>query len=107
MVLWCLKRKQGNWECSGPAGFLISMCRELLILKVERFEGPWIQQEEPITPPNYGHGMMFHTFDGKLLMSLHSHRVGKNGRYIRHPELFIVDDSGDKIKVLGPYTGSD
>ena len=70
-------------------------------------DGPWIQQEEPITPPNYGHGMMFHTFDGKLLMSLHSHRVGKNGRYIRHPELFIVDDSGDKIKVLGPYTGSD
>ncbi|MEE2772969.1 MAG: glycoside hydrolase family 43 protein [Bacteroidota bacterium] len=61
--------------------------------------GAWIQEKEPITPPNYGHGMLFKTFDGQLLMSLHSHRVGANGNYIRHPKLFRVDDSGDKIVV--------
>lgn len=66
-------------------------------------DGPWIHEEEPITPPNYGHGMMFQTFEGKLLMSLHSHKVGENGRYIRIPHLFEVDDSGDKIVVGKPY----
>jgi hypothetical protein len=62
-------------------------------------DGPWVQEKEPITPPNYGHGMLFSTFEGKLLMSVHSHsRV--NGRTIRIPHLFEVDDSWDKI-VLG------
>jgi beta-xylosidase len=36
-------------------------------------DGPWVQEKDPITPPNYGHGMLFRTLDGKWLMSLHSH----------------------------------
>ncbi len=62
-------------------------------------DGPWIHEKEPITPPNFGHGMMFRTFEGKLLLCLHSHRVGEGGRYIRIPRLFEVDDTGDKIKI--------
>lgn len=62
-------------------------------------DGPWIQEKEPITPPNFGHGMLFKTFDGKLLMSVHSHKK-IDGRTIRIPHLFEVDDSGDKL-VLG------
>lgn len=65
-------------------------------------DGPWVQEEEPITPPNYGHGMLFRTFEGKLLMSVHSHK-NVNGRYIRIPHLFEVDDSGDKIVLGKPY----
>ncbi len=64
-----------------------------------KLEGPWIHEKDPITPPNYGHGMMFRTFDGKLLMALHSHRVGAGGRYIRIPNLFEVDDSCDRLVV--------
>jgi hypothetical protein len=67
-----------------------------------RLDGPWVHQEELITPPNFGHGMMFRTFEGKLLMAAHSHR-SENGRYIRIPHLFEVDDSGDRIVVSGPY----
>lgn len=66
-------------------------------------DGPWIQEKEPITPPNFGHGMLFRTFEGKLLMSLHSHKEDANGRYIRIPHLFEVDDSGDKIIVGKEY----
>jgi beta-xylosidase len=62
-------------------------------------DGPWVHDKEPITPPDYGHGMMFRTFDGKLLMSVHSHKADKNGRFIRIPQLFEVDDSGDKLIV--------
>jgi len=61
-------------------------------------DGPWIQEKQPITPPNFGHGMLFRTFDGQLLMSVHSHK-DINGRYIRVPHLFHVDDSSDKIIV--------
>ncbi len=62
-------------------------------------DGPWVQEKEPITPPNFGHGMLFKTFDGKLLMSVHSHK-SINGRYRRIPHLFEVSVSGDKL-VMG------
>jgi beta-xylosidase len=62
-------------------------------------DGPWVHEKEPVTPPNYGHGMMFRTFTGKLLLAVHSHKEDKNGRYIRIPQLFAVDDSGDKLIV--------
>ncbi|MEC7785018.1 MAG: glycoside hydrolase family 43 protein [Bacteroidota bacterium] len=65
--------------------------------------GPWIQEEKPITPRNYGHGMLFTTFDGKTLMAAHSHAV-VNGNYHRVPHLFEVDLSGDKLRVVAPYT---
>ena len=66
-------------------------------------DGPWVQQKEPITPPNFGHGMLFRTFEGKLLMSVHSHK-SVNGRTIRIPHLFEMDDSGDKLVVKGPHS---
>ncbi|KJF45628.1 glycoside hydrolase family 43 protein [Draconibacterium sediminis] len=65
-------------------------------------DGPWLQEKEPITPPNFGHGMLFRTFEGKLLLSAHSHK-DVNGRYVRIPHLFEVDDSGDKLVIVGLY----
>ncbi|WP_257666314.1 glycoside hydrolase family 43 protein [Parapedobacter tibetensis] len=65
-------------------------------------DGHWIHESEPITPSNYGHGMLFRTFEGKLLMAGHTHSVGENGRYIRIPQLFEVDDTGDRIIVGKP-----
>lgn len=65
-------------------------------------DGPWVHEKDPITPPNFGHGMLFRTFGGKLLMSVHSHKSVK-GRYIRVPHLFEVDDTGDKIVVKDRY----
>ena len=65
-------------------------------------DGPWIQEKAPITPPNYGHGMLFRTFKGKLLMCLHSHK-SINGRYRRIPHLFEADVSGDKLVLGKPY----
>ncbi len=65
-------------------------------------DGPWMQEKEPITPPNYGHGMLFKTLDGKMLMSIHSHQK-VNGRTIRIPHFFEVNLSGDKLVVGKPY----
>jgi len=66
-------------------------------------DGPWIQEKQPVTPPDYGHGMLFSTFDDKPLMCIHSHK-NINGRYLRIPHLFEVDLSGDKLIVGKPYT---
>lgn len=63
-------------------------------------DGPWIQQKTPVTPPNYGHGMLFKTFDGRTVLSVHSHR-NVDGRYIRVPHFFYVDLTGNELKVLG------
>ena len=59
--------------------------------------GPWIHEKESLNPDNAGHGMMFRTFEGKLLMCLHYDKGG------RQPVLLEVDDSGDKIRIVGPY----
>jgi hypothetical protein len=64
--------------------------------------GPWKQEQFPITPPNYGHGMLFRTLNGKLLMCLHSHE-NKNGRVIRIPKFFEVDLTGDRLIVGKQY----
>jgi len=61
-------------------------------------DGPWIHEKDPITPPNFGHGMLFKTFDGKLLMSVHSHKSVK-GRTVRVPHLFEADLDGDRLVI--------
>lgn len=60
--------------------------------------GPWIQEPNPITPPDHGHGMIFRDFDGSYKLSLHSH-ASVNGRYIRRPVFYNVDISGDKLVI--------
>lgn len=67
-------------------------------------DGPWTQEPQPVTPPNYGHAMLFRDFKGRWLMSLHSHKV-VNGQYIRVPQLFEVDLSGDRLVVGRHITG--
>lgn len=64
-------------------------------------KGPWVHEAEPITPPDFGHGMLFQDFDGQWIMSVHSHREEANGRYHRVPHFFNVDLSGDKLQILG------
>ena len=62
-------------------------------------DGPWIQEPEPVTPPNFGHSMLFQRFDGQWMMAVHSHAKDSRGRTVRIPHLFEVDLTGDKIVV--------
>lgn len=59
-------------------------------------KGPWIQEEQYFKGDNSGHGMLFRTFEGELLYSVH-HTEGNGGR---KPEIWTVDDSGDNL-ILG------
>jgi len=66
-------------------------------------DGPWIQEPAPVTPPNFGHGMIFRTFDGRLLMAVHSHQQLAQDRVLRRPHFFTVDDKGDQLIVGQEY----
>ncbi len=65
-------------------------------------DGPWVQEPKPITPPNFGHGMLFHDWKGRLLCCLHSHTV-VNGRYVRRPHFFLMDDEGDRLVTIANF----
>lgn len=69
-----------------------------------KLKGPWKQEAQPLVSNNSGHGMIFKTFDGKLLMCLH-YAVTAPGstRSVRKPMLLAIDDSGDELKIIGPY----
>ncbi len=63
-------------------------------------DGPWVQQPEPITPPGYGHSMLFQRFDGQWMMSVHHHSKDARGRTVRIPHLFKVDLSGNELRII-------
>ncbi len=61
-------------------------------------DGPWVQNPRPITPPGFGHGMLFRDLTGQWLMSVHHHRK-EGDETVRIPHLFEVDLSGDSLRV--------
>lgn len=64
--------------------------------------GPWIQEPEAFIANNSGHGMLFKTFEGRLIFVVH--HAEANGP--RKPQYWNVDDSGDKL-VLGTRIDAD
>ncbi|MDQ8198744.1 glycoside hydrolase family 43 protein [Pelagicoccus enzymogenes] len=62
--------------------------------------GPW-KQLPPLVKRDSGHGMLFHTFEGELMMVLH--RPFRNAR----GKLFDMADRGDHLEILRQRTDLD
>ena len=66
-----------------------------------KLSGKWSHKAEPIIADDRGHGNIFKTFDGQLMMSLH--------RYFKQPhtrmQLFSIEDTGDDIKIIKQTLG--
>ena len=94
------KSKSGKlfmiWTSGGYTGYTLGIA----ISPSGKLAGPWRQQEEPLYKDDGGHGMLFTTFDGKLMMVLHS----PNNRGAR-PRIFELEDNGETLKVVGEFTG--
>lgn len=58
--------------------------------------GPW-EQLEPLVTGNEGHGMVFRTFDGRLMLILHTHHDDPSAS---RAELVEVDVTDEGVKVL-------
>lgn len=80
------------WSTWGDERYLQGICYS----QSGTIAGPWVQEPEAFLANNSGHGMLFHTFEGKLIYVVH--HVEGNGP--RKPQYWTVDDSGDKL-VLG------
>lgn len=60
--------------------------------------GPWVQDPELLFDKNGGHGMLFRTFDGILMLSMHY--VDPNDEHSRRQPMFVeVDNSGDRLTI--------
>ncbi|WMT40088.1 glycoside hydrolase family 43 protein [Paenibacillus sp. D2_2] len=55
------------WSSHGKDGYAIGIARS----ESGSITGPWVQEREQLFEKNGGHGMLFRTFEGELLVSLH------------------------------------
>jgi arabinan endo-1,5-alpha-L-arabinosidase len=85
------------WASHGKGGYN----EGIAISASGKLAGPWTQQTEPLYSNDGGHGMLFTTFDGKLMMVLHS----PNGPAAQ-PRVFEMEDTGETLKVVKEFTGT-
>jgi GH43 family beta-xylosidase len=84
------------WSSSGTGGYTVG----LAISDSGKLAGPWRQQAEPIFAQNGGHGMLFKTFEGQLMMVLHA----PNNRDAQ-PRIFRMEDTGESLRIASEFTG--
>jgi len=58
--------------------------------------GPWKHMDEPLLAIDGGHGMIFRTFDGRLLMPIHQPNQGGGIR----ARFFELEDTGDTLRIV-------
>ncbi|WP_307322280.1 glycoside hydrolase family 43 protein [Evansella vedderi] len=58
--------------------------------------GPWIHDEKPIYHDDGGHGMVFKTFEGNLMLTLHS----PNKTPLERPIFIPIEEKDGKIQVV-------
>ena len=69
--------------------------------KTGQLAGPW-EQLAPLLKGDSGHGMLFHTFEGQLMLVLHR-PFGKNAR----GKLYEMADRGDHLEIIRERTDLD
>jgi arabinan endo-1,5-alpha-L-arabinosidase len=66
-----------------------------------KLAGPWRQQAEPVYKDNGGHGMLFKTFAGRLMMILHSPYNGNT-----RPHIYEMEDTGETLRIVKELTAN-
>ena len=61
--------------------------------------GPWVQDEAPIYTNHGGHPMLFETFDGQLIMSLHA---PNHPREAVRVQLIPMEETEDDLRIKEP-----
>jgi arabinan endo-1,5-alpha-L-arabinosidase len=59
--------------------------------------GPWVQEEEALFRSDGGHGMLFHAFDGSLMLAVHTPNQTPNER----PLFLRIEEVAGKLRVIG------
>lgn len=85
------------WTSGGYTGYT----QGIAISESGKLAGPWKQQTEPLYKEDGGHGMLFTTFEGKLMMVLHS--PNNSGS---RPRIFEMEDTGETLRVVKEFKGN-
>lgn len=70
--------------------------------KSGEIHGPWIQRQEPLYFLDGAHSMLFHTFDGRLMMSLHCPNIHTKKKIL----LFEMEEKDGELYILNEITGN-
>jgi beta-xylosidase len=84
------------WSSYDKDGYVETVARS----KTGEIKGPW-EQLPPLVRGDSGHGMLFRTFDGQLMMVLH--RPFRRA----HAKLYEMSDEGDHLRVVRERTDLD
>lgn len=79
------------WSSYNNQGYVQTIARS----KSGKLQGPWVQLE-PLVSDDSGHGMLFHTFDGQLMLVLHQ----PFRRPYARAKIYEMKDAGDSFRVV-------
>jgi arabinan endo-1,5-alpha-L-arabinosidase len=95
---WFYRTKNGKllmlWSSIGAKGYTTGFATS----KSGKLAGPWEQSAEPLYADDGGHPMVFRTFDGRLMLALHS----PNNSPLTRQRLFELEDTGDALRLKSP-----
>lgn len=77
------------WSSVGADGYSIG----IVISESDSIKGPWKHLPNRLFKNDGGHGMIFKTFDGELIISLHQPNISPNERM----QLYKLKDLGDNL----------
>ncbi len=83
------------WSSRGDFGYAVGVARS----QSGEILGPWTHDSEPIFSDNGGHPMLFRSFEGQLLMAIHTEKPGGKKEFAL---LLPVEERDDQLVVLAP-----
>lgn len=72
------------WSSGGPKGYAIGIARSTS----GKITGPWVHDEEALFDKDGGHGMLFHSFSGQLMLTIHA----PNNSPMERPVFFKIKE---------------
>ncbi|MBT2758863.1 family 43 glycosylhydrolase [Mesobacillus foraminis] len=79
------------WSTIGKSGYTMGLARSAS----GSVEGPWVQDQNPLFSENGGHGMLFTTFEGDLMLTIHKPNQHPNER----PVIFKAFEKDQNLRI--------
>jgi beta-xylosidase len=83
------------WSSFGRDGYALAVARS----ESGTLRGPWNHDPKPLYTNDGGHGMLFRTFDGTLMLLLHQPNRAPGER----PRLFVMEERGGRLRILQSF----
>lgn len=80
------------WSSFGDSGYAIGIAES----ESDKLKGPWIQQEGLLIDQDGGHGMIFKTFDNRLMLAFHQPNSPSGKERLK---LVEIEDTGDSLRI--------